>query len=162
MISSTAVRAWALGFRSLKQGSSGGRRLRAPTPRRAQPGRSPRATGARAGERHRARSSSPSSPATAGLALPALSRLPSDFQSQLGLTHLTPPNPHPGVWTHRCSSPPQTARSRQTSGGGEALAPAAAEKSASGCKRPLFWQAGVGQVKECAKKGPPRGSKEVP
>lgn len=102
MISSTAASAQAPGPAGLDQGGSGGRGLRAPTPRRTKRSRSPRAAGARADKQHRAWSSSPSSPATAGRALPALSRLPGDFQSQMGLSSLLP--------TPTSGSGPTTAR----------------------------------------------------
>lgn len=56
---------------------------------------------------------------------------------------------------------PQNSQIR-TPGGGEVIAPAAAESQLAAASRPLFRQAGVGRVKECAEKSPPRGSKGVP
>ena len=155
MISSTTASAQVPGPSGLDQGSSGGRGLRAPTPRTAHPGRSPRAAGRRAGgERRRARSSSPSSPATAGRAPPAPSRLPSDFQSQMGLSALLP-TPTSGSGP-TAAPPPQTAGSGPHLGAGR-RSPQRLQR-ASGYKRPLSRPAGVGRVKECAGKGPPRGS----
>lgn len=52
--------------------------------------------------------------------------------------------------------PPQTAGSGPHLGAGR-RSPQRLQR-ASGCKRPLSRPAGVGRVKECAGKGPPRGS----
>lgn len=139
MISSTAASAG-----SPSSGSSGGLGLNAPT-RRAQPGKSPRAAGARAGERRRARSSSPSSPATAGRALPAGSRLPSQRLPIPDGALLIPPNPHLGVQTHSYSFPPKQPDPDTWGWGGDCSS--SCRKSASGCKPPVI-SAGRGRPGE--------------
>lgn len=158
MISSTAGSARAPGPAGLDQGTSGRRGLRAPTARTAQPGRSPRAAGARGGERRRARSSSPSSPPPS--AVPHRLRPGSSATSNPRWGSPHPSQPPPRGPDPQLLLPPQTAGSGQHLGAGRRW-PQRLQK-ASGCKRPLFRQPGVGRVKECSEKGPPRGSGGVP
>lgn len=156
MISSTAA---STGSPRSGPGWLDSRGLRAPTPRRSRPRRSPEGGGRASSRAALSRELLPFLPRHrrpySARSVSTPQRLPISDEACLIL-----PNTHPWVRTHRCRFL-QNGQFAAAHGGGEALAPAAAE-SASGYKRPLFQQAGAGQVKECVEEGQPRGSKGVP
>lgn len=137
MISSTAASAG-----SPSSGSSGGlglKRTHPESPARQKPEGSRRAggraSGAGLGAPPLPPPPPPAVPCRLGPGYPA-----SAFQSQMGLSSFLPtptskfrPTPTPS---------PKTARSGQTPGGGEVIAPAAAESQLAAASRPLFRQTG--------------------